>query len=91
METITIDALTGPAKEQRWHIIEKAIQSGKIVRFHYNNGQENLYYKDVNDLTREPSEPDSDHFDLKAFRQSGGRVPWVAWDSPWLTVEIVDE
>lgn len=60
--------------------IETALASGKVVRFHYPHG----IHKDVNALTL------NDVGDLVSFRRSGGFTAYVCWDSPELSVEVVD-
>lgn len=78
-----------PFTKRRWEEIERIIKSGKVVRFHYGP-----FYKDVNSLEGEeveqPEGCEEKHFDLVAFRQSGGKVPHVCWESPDLRIEEVD-
>ena len=75
-------------KETRWTEIERIIASGKAVRFNYGP-----FHKDVKSLEGEdiPQDPGVEpHFDLIAFRQSGGRTDHVAWESSELSIEEVD-
>ena len=82
MQTITTYGLTGPALEHRKVQIEQAVKAGHIVRFHYGGLH---FHKDVNSLA-EGWEDD----DLESFRRTGGRVPYVCWQSPELTIEILE-
>jgi hypothetical protein len=86
METITV--ITGGAgfTKSRWELLQKIVNSGKVARFWYGERQ---FYKDVNNLTLDRSADEAG--DLRAFRQSGGKVPFVCWNMPDLELEEVDQ
>ena len=75
-----------PFTVSRRKFIEDTLAAGKAARFHYEAG----FYKDVKEWKPNYEAGETDRFDLECFRQSGGRVPYVAWDSPDLSVEAVE-
>lgn len=77
-------------KETRWAEIERIIAAGKAVRFHYGEAG---FHKDVKSLEKDHIKQAAGvdpHFDLIAFRQSGGKTDHIAWESDLLTIEEVD-
>lgn len=84
MNTINTYRLPDKARASRQREIETALAAGKVVRFHYPRPNGHSFHKDINVFA-----PD-DVGDLVSFRRSGGATEYVCWDSPELTIEIVE-
>jgi hypothetical protein len=84
MNTILTQRLPDHAADDRRTRIIEALASGKVARFHYTRPGGQSFHKDVNEFA-----PDGDG-DIVSFRRTGGATHWVCWDSPELSLEIVD-